>query len=127
MQSSLTLLEVLVCQKPSCFTVMSKGCLLVLLEIYGSQTSEWQFLQWDIFLSLINKMTLLPAEIPSWGIWVCYHSFSKRRTGCHSQIFLGPCSLCCKSQPWQVPLSQVLYEQNSFKCLLRVCSSKQKI
>lgn len=56
-QSSLTLLEVFACLKTPCFAVMSKGFLLVLLQMYGSQTFEWQFPQWAIFLSLVNKMT----------------------------------------------------------------------
>lgn len=40
MQCSLTLPEVFACLKPPCFAVMSKGCLPVLLEMYGSQTFE---------------------------------------------------------------------------------------
>lgn len=40
MQSSLILLEVFACLKSPRFAVMSKGCLLVLLEVYGSQTFE---------------------------------------------------------------------------------------
>lgn len=40
MQSTLTLLEIFACLKAPCFAVMSKSCLLVLLEMYGSQTFE---------------------------------------------------------------------------------------